>query len=72
MIFLNYVMELNFDETPDYDLQKKKFLDLYLKLGFKDDSVYDWNAFSVEKPLPFPDKMREKVEIPWCSPEIRA
>jgi len=47
-------------------------LDLYQRLGFKWDSVYDWNALSVEKPLPFPDKLREGGEILGCSPEIRA
>jgi len=70
--FLNYVKELNFDETPDYNLQRKTFFDLYKKLGFKWDSVYDWNALSVEKPLPFPDKLRLNGDIPGCSPEIRA
>ena len=71
MVFLTYVQELNFDETPDYNLQKKNFTDLYLKLGFKHDSVYDWNALSVKKPLPFPLKQRASVEIPGCIPEIR-
>jgi len=69
--FLTYCFELGFDERPDYNLQKIKFWDLYSKLGFINDSVYDWNALSVKLPLPSPDSKADGVEIKGLSNDIR-
>ncbi|XP_055347068.1 casein kinase I-like [Paramacrobiotus metropolitanus] len=43
-IYLRYARRLDFFETPDYDYLRRLFLDLYHRMGYKDDLEFDWNA----------------------------
>ena len=51
-IYLKYVRDLNFDETPDYEYLRELFRGLYKRKGFPDDSEYDWSYLtrSIEDP----------------------
>ena len=40
--YLQYCRSLEFTETPDYPLLKRRFHDLFLSEGFEYDFVYDW------------------------------
>ena len=40
--YLAYCRNLKFDEKPDYAFLKKLFKDLFEKLGFEYDNIYDW------------------------------
>ena len=41
--YLTYVRNLRFDEKPDYAYLKTLLKDLFVKSGFENDYVYDWN-----------------------------
>lgn len=41
--YLTYVRKLEFTETPNYVYIRKLFRDLYMKLGYKDDNIFDWS-----------------------------
>ena len=40
--FMNYCRELKFDEKPDYNAQRRKFKDLFNRMGYEYDYVFDW------------------------------
>lgn len=40
--YLNYVRSLRFDDRPDYNYLRGLFRDLYERLGFPHDDVFDW------------------------------
>lgn len=42
--YLNYVKNLKFDETPDYQKLLHLFRNLYIQKGFKEDFEYDWKS----------------------------
>lgn len=42
--YLRYVRRLDFFETPDYNYLRKVFQDLFDRMGFSDDGVFDWTG----------------------------
>ena len=42
--YLRYVRRLDFFETPDYNYLRKLFQDLFDKMGFVDDGIFDWTG----------------------------
>jgi hypothetical protein len=40
--FMNYCRALKFDEKPDYNAQRRKFKDLFNRMGYEYDYVFDW------------------------------
>lgn len=40
--YLRYCRALRFEDRPDYNYLRKLFRDLYVRLGYQDDAVYDW------------------------------
>ncbi|XP_023224556.1 casein kinase I-like [Centruroides sculpturatus] len=41
--YLRYCRSLKFEEAPDYKYLRSKFRDLFYRLNFKYDYMYDWN-----------------------------
>jgi len=39
---MSYCRALKFDEKPDYNAQRRKFKDLFNRMGYEYDYVYDW------------------------------
>jgi len=46
-IYLNYCRTLKFDEKPDIGYLRKLFKDLFYRMGYEYDFVFDW---MVKKP----------------------
>lgn len=46
MLYLKYVKELAFEETPNIDSLRKLFRDLLLKSGETFDFNYDWKQLN--------------------------
>jgi len=44
--YLNYCRNLHFEDKPDYAFLRKLFRELFLKLGYTYDGVYDWTVQS--------------------------
>ena len=42
--YLRYVRRLDFFETPDYNYLRKLFQDLFDRMGYVDDEVFDWTG----------------------------
>lgn len=42
--YLRYVRRLDFFETPDYNYLRKVFQDLFDRMGFSDDGMFDWTG----------------------------
>ena len=42
--YLRYVRRLDFFETPDYNYLRKVFQDLFDRMGFIDDGMFDWTG----------------------------
>ena len=42
--YLRYVRQLDFFETPDYNYLRKLFQDLFDRMGYVDDGVFDWTG----------------------------
>lgn len=40
--YLNYCRSLNFEDKPDYSYLRKLFRELFMREGYKYDSMYDW------------------------------
>ena len=61
--YLRYVRRLDFFETPDYNYLRKLFQDLFDKMGFTDDGVFDWTGKEVVR-----KRRRENDPVQWfCS-----
>eukprot|EP00826_Nyctotherus_ovalis_P020018 TRINITY_DN1624_c0_g3_i6.p1 TRINITY_DN1624_c0_g3~~TRINITY_DN1624_c0_g3_i6.p1 ORF type:complete len:163 (+),score=50.84 TRINITY_DN1624_c0_g3_i6:835-1323(+) len=41
-VYLNYCKSLGFEQEPDYLYVKKLFKDLFVRMGFELDYMYDW------------------------------
>lgn len=73
--YLNYTKALGFEEQPDYVYLRKLLKDLYVRLGFEYDYLYDWivqrktrNSKSPEKNIP----RNEEAKRPTLKvPEVR-
>ena len=48
-IYLNYCRSLKFEEKPDIGYLRKLFKDLFYRMGYEYDFVFDW---MVKKPTP--------------------
>jgi hypothetical protein len=48
-IYLNYCRSLKFEEKPDIGYLRKLFKDLFYRMGYEYDFVFDW---MVKKPSP--------------------
>jgi len=44
--YITYCRGLRFDEKPDYIYLKKLLKDLFVKSGYEQDYVYDWNIIN--------------------------
>ncbi|KAF8878625.1 kinase-like domain-containing protein [Infundibulicybe gibba] len=42
-IFLDYARDLSFTDQPDYDYIRKLFRGCFVRLGYCDDGVFDWD-----------------------------
>lgn len=40
--YFEHVKSLSFEDRPDFDYLKKLFRELYIKSGFPNDNVFDW------------------------------
>ncbi|KAK9721788.1 Palmitoylated plasma membrane-bound casein kinase [Basidiobolus ranarum] len=49
--YLTYVRKLGFEETPNYDYLRGLFDQVILKVGQKDDGIYDWMLLDGSKQL---------------------
>ena len=56
-IYLNYVRQLKFKEIPDYKYLRKLFKDLFIKKGYKNDSIFDWNLIQKKH-----SKLKQKLK----------
>jgi hypothetical protein len=46
-MYLHYVRSLKFDEKPDYQRLRGIFRDLFTRLGYRYDYVFDWYDLKV-------------------------
>ena len=44
--YLTYCRNLQFQDKPDYSYLKRLFKDLFLKMGYNYDYVYDWDLIN--------------------------
>ena len=75
--YINYCKALGFEEEPDYNYVRKMFKDLFDRLQYECDYVYDWNLSPEERdvqhnteevkqeppPPPVEEKKKKKCEI---------
>jgi hypothetical protein len=47
--FMQYCRDLKFDEKPDYTLLRRKFKDLFNRMGYEYDFIYDWNILEKQE-----------------------
>jgi hypothetical protein len=47
--FFNYSRKLKFEEKPDYAYLRKLFKDLFFRMGYEYDYIYDWIIRKNEK-----------------------
>lgn len=64
--YLNYCRNLHFEDKPDYAFLRKLFRELFLKLGYTYDGVYDWTVQSQSVFLSF-FFQKYSILIPFCS-----
>lgn len=50
-MFLEYCRELKFDDRPDYSYCRHLFKNLFYKLGYEYDFLYDWVIFEMQAKL---------------------
>tara|TARA_B110000285_G_C15092554_1_gene599955 strand:- start:478 stop:639 length:162 start_codon:yes stop_codon:yes gene_type:complete len=44
--FMHYCRDLKFDEKPDYSLMRRRFKDLFNRMGYEYDYIYDWDIIA--------------------------
>jgi hypothetical protein len=47
--YFNYCRKLKFEEKPDYAYLRKLFKDLFFRMGYEYDFIYDWILRKNEK-----------------------
>ena len=47
--YLQYCRSLRFEEKPDYSFLKSLFKNLFAKMGFKYDYMYDWSVLNMQE-----------------------
>jgi serine/threonine protein kinase len=62
MIYLNYVKSLKFEQKPDYSYLKKLFKELFSKLKFNYDYIFDWDLKRAASPRKNLSVCHEKPE----------
>jgi serine/threonine protein kinase len=62
-IFLSYSRNLKFDDKPDYSYLKKNFKELYIRIGYQYDCIYDWTVLNYVKPLNLEKFYKERRSI---------
>ena len=50
--YMNYCRNLKFEDRPDYAFLRKLFKDLFYKMGYEYDYVFDW-------------MLQKKVSVPF-------
>jgi hypothetical protein len=53
--YMAYCRELKFEEKPNYNNLRRIFKDLFNRMGYEFDYVYDWNLLGKS------DKVKKKV-----------
>lgn len=61
--YLRYVRRLDFFETPDYNYLRKLFQDLFDKMGFTDDGVFDWTGKEVVRKKER-ERKKDNIKLP--------
>lgn len=49
--YVEHVRSLNYGDQPDYSRLRRMFRDLFVRRGFKYDSVFDWTVLKYKEPL---------------------
>lgn len=44
--FMKYCRDLKFDEKPDYSILRRRFKDLFNRMGYEFDYIYDWDVIA--------------------------
>jgi hypothetical protein len=47
--FMHYCRDLKFDEKPDYSLMRRRFKDLFNRMGYEYDYIYDWDIIAKQE-----------------------
>ena len=52
-MYLDYVINLKFEESPDYVYLRNLFKELFVRKGFINDNIFDWTLIPLkyERPL---------------------
>ena len=50
--YLNFYRSLKFEDKPDYAYLRQLFRNLFHKLGYTYDYVFDWNTARIVSPYP--------------------
>lgn len=61
-IYLNYCRSLKFEEKPDIGYLRKLFKDLFYRMGYEYDFVFDWMVKKQQPPGSVVGQARSSVE----------
>jgi len=56
-LYLEYCMKLKYDETPDYSYLRKLFRDVFDRLNYVEDGIYDWDLPEDQRPRHWTEDM---------------
>ena len=59
--YLEYCRSLKFEDKPDTQYLRKLFKDLFYRMGYEYDYVFDW-MIKKQSPFPAPKKGEEETE----------
>lgn len=48
-IYLNYCKTIRFEDKPDYSYLKRLFKELFFKMGYQYDYIFDWNILRTKR-----------------------
>ena len=63
-IYLNYCRSLKFEEKPDIGYLRKLFKDLFYRMGYEYDFVFDWMVKKQNPQQPLKGEEEKKDENP--------